>query len=305
LVLWPREAAKEGIGGKATISCLVDVRGAAYDCVAVSESPAGKGFGGAAIGLSQQFQFRPARLHGEPVVSSINVPIVWQRSDGMAMSLGKALINPAMAWLESPTFDDLAAIYPKKARAARIGGRVNVDCDFGHDGRVKNCRAVMETPSGQGFGRAAEEVAKRFMAPVTKIDGKPISEFGVQIPIVFDPAMLDVVGAPPVGTPRWAALPSVEDTVAAFAKVPRLDAGPLRVILLCKVQMGGGVGDCKVDNAPSADQGVAQAAMTLAPHFRLTTWTVEGLPTVGGSVRIPLRYQPAPASTAPAPPAKP
>jgi TonB family protein len=289
-VLWPKQAAREGIGGKATITCLVDVRGAAYDCVAIAEDPPGKGFGGAAIGLSQQFQFRPAKLHGAPVISAVNVPINWRGSPDAALSSGKTLVDPAIAWTESPTFDDLAAIYPKKARAARIGGRANVDCAFGRDGRVKNCRTLMEAPSGQGFGRAAEEVAKRFLAPSTTVNGKPISDFEVQIPIVFDPTMLDA-GAPPVGKPKWASLPSLEDTRAAFAQLSQSGAGTLRVVLACKVQMGGGVGDCAVEDGASADQGVAQAALTLAPHFRLTTWTVEGLPTVGATVRIPLRYQ--------------
>lgn len=307
-VLWPAQAAKDGIGGRAVINCLINTRGAAFDCVPVEETPPGKGFGGAAIGLAQQFQFRPAKLHGEPVLSAISVPINWQRSSPQVVGGGRTLVDPAMAWTESPTFDDLAAAYPKKARAARLGGRANVDCQFGHDGRVKNCRTVMEAPSGQGFGRAAEEIAKRFMAPVTRVNNKPISDFGVQIPIVFDPAVLDQAGGPPVGKPTWAALPSLEDTKAAFGPITKSGAGTVRVVLGCKVLMGGGVGDCAVESELPAGQGVAQAAMTLAPHFKLTTWTVEGLPTVGGTVRIPLRYQaeaPGAGSASPAPPARP
>jgi len=299
-VLWPTQAAKEGIGGRAIISCLVDVRGSAYDCVAVEETPPGKGFGAAAIGLSQEFQFRPAKLHGEAVVSALNIPVTWQRSDPSAVSGGKTLVNPAIAWTESPTFADLAAAYPRKARDAKLTGRASLACDFARDGRVKNCRTVMEAPSGQGFGRAAESLAKFFLSPVTQVNGKSISEYAVQIPIVFDPSVLDA-GQPAVGSPKWAALPSATDTQAAFAPVVRSAAGTVRVVLDCKVQMGGGVGDCAVENGQAADQAVAQAAMTLAPHFKLTTWTVEGLPTVGGTVRIPLRYQ----VDAPAAPAKP
>lgn len=299
LVLWPHEAAKDGIGGRAVINCLVDVRGSAYDCVAIEENPPGKGFGAAAIGLAQQFQFRPAKLHGEAVISALNVPINWQRANPASVGGGKTLVNPAIAWTESPTFADLAAAYPKKARAARVAGRANLECEFGRDGRLKNCRTVMEAPSGQGFGHAAEDLARFFLAPVTKVNGKPISEFAVQIPIVFDPSVLEV-GQPAVGVPKWAALPSLADTQAAFAQVSKSDAGALRVVLACKVQMGGGVGDCEVEDGKAADQALAQAAMSLAPHFKLTTWTVEGLPTVGGTVRIPLRYQP---DTPSAPPA--
>lgn len=58
------------------------------------------------------------------------------------------------------------------------------------------------------------------------------------------------------------------------------------------MQQGGSVSDCKVVTEDPAGQGVGQAALSLAPHFRLTTWTAEGLPTVGGTINIPLRYEP-------------
>src|SRR5205823_2426976 len=133
---------------------------------------------------------------------------IWESAAAMVVSVGKPLVDPAIAWTESPTFDDLAAAYPRKARAAKLPGRANLDCDFARDGRVKNCRTLMEAPSGQGFGRAAEDIAKRFVAPATTVNGKPISEFAVQIPIVFDPAVLDA-SQPPVGKPKWAGLPSL------------------------------------------------------------------------------------------------
>jgi hypothetical protein len=81
-------------------------------------------------------------------------------------------------------------------------------------------RTLMEAPSGQGFGRAAEGIAKLFLAPATAVNGKPISDFAVQIPIVFDPAVLDA-SEPPVGKPKRAALPSVTvyDDGAAIPEV--------------------------------------------------------------------------------------
>lgn len=57
------------------------------------------------------------------------------------------------------------------------------------------------------------------------------------------------------------------------------------------MQAGGGVSDCKVAREDPAGQGVGLAAMGLIPHFKLTTWTIEGLPTVGATINIPLRYE--------------
>ena len=42
--------------------------------------------------------------------------------------------------------------------------------------------------------------------------------------------------------------------------------------------------------AAPAGLGYGEAAMKLSPYFRLAVWTDEGLPTVGGTVSIPLRF---------------
>ncbi|MDB5422618.1 MAG: putative TonB protein, partial [Phenylobacterium sp.] len=78
--------------------------------------------------------------------------------------------------------------------------------------------------------------------------------------------------------------------------------GTVQVMLACVVQQGGGVSDCTVQREQPAGIGVGQAALALATHFRLTTWTAEGLPTVGGTVKIPLRYEGGDTAPAPAKP---
>ena len=73
----------------------------------------------------------------------------------------------------------------------------------------------------------------------------------------------------------------------------------MRVRLTCLVGAGGSVSDCRVEQEEPAGQGVGAAALSLTPQFRLTTWTSEGLPTIGGEVAIPLRYEPAKADPPP------
>jgi hypothetical protein len=46
-----------------------------------------------------------------------------------------------------------------------------------------------------------------------------------------------------------------------------------------------------VTSEEPAEFGFGQAALALAPHFRLSVWTEQGLPTVGGRVTLPIRYQ--------------
>ncbi len=291
MTVWPTEAYARGKGGKATISCLVSLQGALFDCVAITESPPGESFGVAAVALAPQFLMKPAMLNGQPVVSTVSVPIKFYMPPGPLPQMGgksKGLVAAAMAWPEAPDYAAVAAAYPAKAKAAKLGGRATLNCEFNREGRLRNCEVITEEPKHEGFGEAAELLAKAFRAPSKMSDGSSIAGASVQLPVVFDPAML--TDRPPViGKPVWAGLPSAEETSAAFGGLEATGAAHVR--LECVVLAGGGVSNCKVESEEPAGKGVGQAALSLAPYFRLSTWTAEGLPTVGGAVSIPLRYE--------------
>lgn len=76
---YPPQAANEGIEGSATIQCRVDVRGYVEDCVVVSESPEGMGFGPATIGAgTRHFRMRPQTVNGEPMDEVlVNITVRW------------------------------------------------------------------------------------------------------------------------------------------------------------------------------------------------------------------------------------
>ena len=291
LLVWPKAAWAKGIGGKALIHCLVSTQGALYDCIVASESPAGENFGSAGIALTPQFLMSPATLSGKPVISMVSIPLFFTAMPGMSGSpLGsKQSVAQAMAWPEAPSYAEVAAAYPKKARATGVGGRATVSCSFNREGRLAFCNTVNEEPKGQGFGEAAKLLTKRFRAFTATSSGASITSAGLQLLFVFDPAMLTNAN-PVIGKAQWAGLPSAEETRAAFGKV-ETGHGTVRVTLACLVQQGGGVSDCKVTREEPAGIGVGPAALAMAPRFRLTTWTSEGLPTVGGTVNIPLRYE--------------
>jgi TonB family protein len=304
LVVWPKEAWAAGFGGKALIQCLVSVQGALYDCIVASETPPGKNFGSAAIALTPQFLMRPATLQGKPVVSVASIPInfAWQGGARSIPDAGstRSMVHPVMAWPEAPSYAAVASAYPQKARATNVGGRATVNCEFTKQGRLINCHIVTEEPKGLGFGDAAKVLAKQFRAFPNTSTGAPLTGAGVQLPVVFDPAML-AGGKPVIGKAQWIGLPSAEDTRSAFSRVES-GHGTVRVMLACVVQQGGGVSNCSVEREEPAGIGVGQAALALAPRFRLSTWTAEGLPTVGGTINIPLRYE---GGIATAPAAKP
>jgi TonB family protein len=297
LAVYPTEAGRLAENGKAQINCLVSVQGALYDCSVISESPPGEHFGAAALALTPQLMFTPARLKGEPVVSAVNIPIAFKMPPGSRPSPvdrrpdldpNKGLVSPAMAWVEAPSYAALVAAYPAKAMEMGVGGRATLSCQFDRMGRLRSCTTITEEPKQKGFGNAAMSLTKLFRAPATLADGHPIEGISVQIPVVFDPVMM-AASPPIVGKAQWAALPSVEETSAAFGKLKV--EGTARVRLAYVVVQGGGVTDCRVDQESPVGAGLGAAALSLAPHFKLTTWTMEGLPTVGGTINIPLRYE--------------
>jgi hypothetical protein len=127
-----------------------------------------------------------------------------------------------------------------------------------------------------------------------------LAHASVQMPFSFDPSVL-TDNKPAIGKPQWAALPTAEKTAEAFAGVSKAGVnGTVRVVMACIVQPGGSVANCFVAREEPSGQGVGAAALSLAPEFRISTWTTEGLPTVGGAVNIPLRYEGAAKAAAPA-----
>ncbi len=293
MTVYPTEAMRLGRDGKATITCVVSLQGALFDCDVISESPPGEHFGAAAVALTPQLLMRPATLRGQPVLSNVSIPFTFKAPGGaMArrpdLDPNKGLVSPAMAWVEAPSYAALVSAYPAKAMEMHVGGRATLSCQFDRAGRLRSCVTITEEPKQKGFGNAAMSLTKQFRAPATMTDGHSFEGISVQIPVVFDPVMM-AASPPIIGKAQWVALPSGEETSAAFGKL-KVD-GVARVRLACVVVQGGGVTDCRVDQETPAGQGFGAAALSLAPHFKLTTWTVEGLPTVGGVINIPLRYE--------------
>jgi protein TonB len=60
---YPREALEEGVSGVVTLTCIVIADGR-INCAVVSESPAGHGFGDAALALSTKFRLPQTMPNG-------------------------------------------------------------------------------------------------------------------------------------------------------------------------------------------------------------------------------------------------
>jgi TonB family protein len=79
--VYPREALKQGVDGRVFMACDVTVKGRVTDCKVTSETPAGMGFGAAALKLASKYRLKPTVRAGKPVPSTINIPLSWSEPE--------------------------------------------------------------------------------------------------------------------------------------------------------------------------------------------------------------------------------
>ena len=182
---------------------------------------------------------------------------------------------------QAPTVAEVAAAYPARARAANVSGAVMLTCEVGRDNRPRDCSALKETPGNYGFGVAAQRLAE------TMVVDTPMQGRNIFIPVNFDAAILS--GGAMVTRPIWAEMPAIQDVQASFPKTEN-GVNNVRVVLGCKVEVGGVLSGCSIAQEDPPGQGYGAGALALATKFKVAPWAQDGSPTIGAHIRLPIHY---------------
>jgi len=220
-------------------------------------------------------------------------------------------------WARKPTGDEMAALYPQKAREENRSGKVRLTCKVRTDGSLVDCKARRADPKGYGFEQAALELSKTFLMKPKAIDGQPVDGGVVTIPIVF--------AAPAWGEPRLgdsaavmtrigtAATPTATGpTFPCFDGIGECQPHPLfwaeqppaqltrRIlgsdapttgitILICTVGVDGSLQGCDVRGDELSPRARAIIDMTLS-RLRAPATTLDGLETSLQTIAVPFEW---------------
>jgi hypothetical protein len=160
---YPKQAWDANQDGKVTLKCAALPSGYMTDCGIGEESPAGAGFGAAAMKLSPFFQMGSASIKGGQAVT---LSLVWSTSGSfpaLPSPLPRRDTKPGdIDWLSKPDSASFGRAYPERAARMEKSGRAVMKCQLGADGFLTGCQITLEEPAGYGFAEATLKLAPMF-----------------------------------------------------------------------------------------------------------------------------------------------
>ena len=279
---YPHGAASVGMSGRALLHCQINRSGHLDACRVERESPAGAGFGGAALTMAKFFRVDPeseASLRGD-----LELPI------GFATAADEDHLAVAGPWLAAPSFADVAAAYPDIGGG--VAGQVVLRCALERDGSLKACKTLYMKPTDRDFGVAADKLTHLFRMQVAPALMKNRQPMVANVVMSLAAPFGDEAKARRITAPLW--LTSLDAAMLARLFPPQAAQKG--------VHSGQGLADCTVGPdgtlqachaaSPGVPPGLgfSEAAATAAGTMRMSPWTDAGGPVDGALVRIPIRF---------------
>lgn len=297
---WPKDALTKGVSGRAVMDCEVEPQGTLERCKVISEEPAGQGFGTSALLLAPSFEMKPAKRDGKPIRSTVRIPINFKTDGPARRGTETMLVLPDPIWASAPTFNDLKAAWP--ARAKVDAAHVSMRCRLTREGTLHECEVLSETPARRGFGNAAIALAtSKFRVRTDPAWADKLAKAYVNLAVHFNNPMLNTPRA--VVEPKWITMIDPAKAQSLFPS-KAADAGMKsgKGFADCAVAPDGHLVDCRPAGAAPEGLGFAEAAVQVASIMQMNPWTDGGGPVDGVRIRLPIAFKLAPDAPAVAKP---
>lgn len=268
--------------GEAVLACVAATGGRLVDCRIAKETPAGQGFGQAALSVVGYERIKTKDASGASVAGR---PV---RTHLEFLAPGDA--NPD--WLRKPNGHDLAAVFPRKALERGVAGSASIDCDVTVEGFLQNCKVRSEDPAEIGFGQAGLQLAPQFrMSPKIR-GGKAVPGGQVTIPINWEAPNPTVSrpGGAVLLDPPWIRAPGQADLATAWPKAAvGLAFG--QAALRCALTETGELRYCDVISETPRDKGFGKAALGLSKLFKVNVAPEDAKKFKSYKVDLPFRFR--------------
>jgi len=270
------------VTGKAVLGCVATNDGKLVDCRVLKETPAGQGFGEAALSVVGYERIKPkddlgASVEGRPV-----------RTGFEFLAPGDA--NPD--WVRKPNGRDMANVFPKPAIDKRVGGNATIRCQVTVEGFLDACKVLREAPAGLGFGGAGLQLAPQFrMSPKIR-GGHAVPGGEVTIPIIWEAptGFAPINTTPVVLDPPWSRAPTQAEINAVWPKsAAGLPYG--QAALRCDLTKTGQLRACDVISESPPSKGFGRAAQELSKLFQVNVDPAEGKRLSDYKVDLPFRFR--------------